>query len=87
MSRDEIIRMAREADLIDFRDADDDPHTEQMVEFLERFAALVAAREREACAALIESTTERSRWIRGGINGTPIEPCQYAAAIRARGMP
>ena len=46
MSRDEIIRMAREADLIDFRDADDDPHTEQMVEFLERFAALVAARER-----------------------------------------
>ena len=50
MSRDEIIRMAREADLIDFRDADDDPHTEQMVEFLERFAALVAAREREACA-------------------------------------
>ena len=43
--------------------------------------------EREACAALIESTTERSRWIRGGINGTPIEPCQYAAAIRARGTP
>ena len=87
MSRDELIAMAREADLIDFRDADDDPHTEQMVEFLERFAALVAAREREACAALIESTTERSRWIRGGINGTPIEPCQYAAAIRARGKP
>lgn len=54
---------------------------------LTRFAALVAAREREACAALIESTTERSRWIRGGINGTPIEPCQYAAAIRARGKP
>lgn len=52
MSRAEIIAMAREADLIDFRDADDDPHTEEVVEFLERFAALVAAREREACAAL-----------------------------------
>lgn len=48
MTRDEIIRMAREADIIDFRDADDDPHTAQMVEFLERFAALVAAAEREA---------------------------------------
>ena len=48
MTREDIIRMAREADIIDFRDADDDPHTEQMVEFLERFAALVAAAEREA---------------------------------------
>lgn len=84
MSRDEIMAMAREAELPEawisqtgvLKWAD-----------LERFAALVAAREREACAALIESTTERSRWIRGGINGTPIEPCQYAAAIRARGTP
>ena len=48
MKREDIIRMAREADIIDFRDADDDPHTAQMVEFLERFAALVAAAEREA---------------------------------------
>jgi hypothetical protein len=47
MTRDDIIRMAREADLIDFRDADDDPHTTQMVEFFERFAALIAAAERE----------------------------------------
>jgi hypothetical protein len=47
MTRDDIIRMAREADLIDFRDADDDPHTAQMVEFFERFAAIVAAAERE----------------------------------------
>ncbi len=48
MTKDDIIRMAREADIIDFRDADDDPHTAQMVEFLERFAALVAVAEREA---------------------------------------
>ncbi len=48
MTREEIIKLAREADLIDFRDADDDPHTTQMVEFLDRFATLVAAKEREA---------------------------------------
>ncbi len=47
MTREEIIEMAREVDLIDFRDAADDPHTAQMVEFLERFAALVAAKESE----------------------------------------
>jgi len=51
MTRDDIIRMAREAG---FSSAvgkhiglDDD---------LERFAALVAAREREACAKLAEQT-------------------------------
>lgn len=36
-----IMRMAREADCIDFRDDPEDPHVKQMVEFLERFAALV----------------------------------------------
>lgn len=86
MTTDEIIAMAREADPFGedgrlFAMASVAPGT------LERFAALVAEAEREACAALIESTTERSRWIRGGINGTPIEPCQYAAAVRARGTP
>ena len=74
MSRDELIAMAREADLIDFRDADDDPHTEQMVEFLERFAALVAAKEREACAQVA------MEFRRGA--GDPV--CsEVAAAIRA----
>ena len=88
MSHDEIMAMAREAGMnltpAQFSGVLED----EVDEFkLERFAALVAAAEREACAALIESTTERSRWIRGGINGAPIEPCQYAAAIRARCMP
>ena len=96
MTTDEIIAMAREAGFrtgqLNLSNGPPVPFiapasgTSCMFE-LERFAALVAAREREACAALIESTTERSRWIRGGINGTPIEPCQYAAAIRARGTP
>jgi hypothetical protein len=43
MNRDEIIRMAREAEIIYT------PHTGTM---LERFAALVAAQEREECAKL-----------------------------------
>ena len=82
MTPNEIIAMATEAGLNSYRIAPG-----EAVAAWERFAALVAAREREACAALIESTTERSRWIRGGINGAPIEPCQYAAAIRAKGKP
>ena len=43
------------------------------------------AAEREACAATVEQMTARSRWIRGGINGEATKPCEYAAAIRARG--
>lgn len=55
MNREQVIRMAREAEIIDFRDASDDPHVAQMVEFLERFAALVAAAERAACARLLSN--------------------------------
>lgn len=76
MTRSDIIRMAREADIIDFRDADDDPHTAQMVEFLERFAAIVAAAEREACARICDTTPPE-----------PFRPSIEAAhAIRARGV-
>ena len=53
MTQDEIIRMAREAG---FRGALDGEH--DMVadfEHLHRFAALVAAHEREACAKVVES--------------------------------
>jgi hypothetical protein len=48
MNRDDIIRMARDA-------GDDWEHTlPQDRAFLERFAALVAAAEREACAKVCE---------------------------------
>ena len=60
MTRSDIIRMAREADIIDFRDADDDPHTAQMVEFLARFAALVEAAEREVCAKVCEELQDHA---------------------------
>ncbi len=82
MTRTEVIAIARDVGMCGML-----TDVVCTIDELERFAALVAEAEREACAALIESATERSRWIRGGINGTPIEPCQYAAAIRARGMP
>ena len=47
MNREDIIRMAREAGLL--------PNPEVYVEDLDRFAALVTAAEREACAALLEA--------------------------------
>ena len=57
MTRDEVIRLAREA-------GTEVQATSLLVPFLERFAALVAAQEREACAelcnaeALIDSPTK-----------------------------
>ena len=72
MTQDEIIRMAREVDAITgligrwiFLDA----------AHLERFAALVAANEREACAKVCEERSHTSDDM-GAI---------CAAAIRARG--
>ena len=70
LSRDDIIRMAREASgLID----EVDWYFEY--ENLERFAALVAAAEREACALEVE---------KAGIEG--YGTLAAAAAIRARGQ-
>ena len=63
MTREEIIRMAREAGFDDF-------FTRDLA--LERFANLVAAHEREACAQVCEND--------GLLWGQ-----RYAAAIRARG--
>ena len=67
MTRKDIIRMARESGII---------QPEIVFTHLERFAALVAAAEREACAKLCEWKT--------GLKpvDTAIETC--AAAIRAR---
>ena len=76
MSKEDIIAMAR--------DANPEHDLTAMLPFLSRFAALAAAREREKCATECESLSHRSRWVRAGINGAPMETCQYAAAIRAR---
>jgi hypothetical protein len=72
MTKEELIRMAREAGLL--------PHPENIVYQdpmfegrIKTFAALVAAAEREACAELIEDMAVQ-------------HPKYIAAAIRARGQ-
>jgi hypothetical protein len=83
MSREDIIRMAREAGLgFLFED-----HLLVYGE-LERFAALVAAAEREACAKLVEPTEDHRReaqYYIGGEEGVELLDNQ-AEAIRARGQ-
>ena len=73
MTRDDIIKLAREAGA--FPELSETP--EKDIVFLRRFAALVAEREREACAKVCE-----------GINdGTPYnQAIECADAIRARGQ-
>ena len=66
MTRDDVIRMAREAGLWP---------TSSTVDLLERFSALVAAAEREACARVCEDLAK--------YEGYTKEDC--AIAIRARG--
>lgn len=67
MNREKLIAWAREADLPGYPDE------------LERFAALVAAAEREACAQIVDANAERC-----GIAVRMILKSN-AAAIRARG--
>lgn len=74
MTRDDVIRMAREASGL--------PDPMIFVGAYERFAALVAAAEREACAKVCDYqitrwTDDRARYAAG----------ECAAAIRARGEP
>ena len=80
MNREDILRLAREARieqdgdmLYSFRNSDKDQDVR--IEDLERFAVLVAAAEREACAKVCEGRLQE------GLN---FEGC--AAAIRARGQ-
>ena len=74
MNRDDIIRMARGAG-IDPHDMCEDPRIAE--NNLKRFAELVAAAEREACAKLCEGLTGRSYEFDMG-------RLHSAAAIRAR---
>lgn len=71
MTRDDIIRMARETGMIS------DSHASGMISFLERFAALIAVAEREACAQIADewATCEQKQFGNGG----------PGSVIRARG--
>jgi hypothetical protein len=77
MTKDEVLRLAIEADLIEPRDIDNDLWglPEAYVASLVKFARLVAAHERETCAKVCEQHWKHS--------GTAIE---CADAIRARGQ-
>ena len=80
MNRDDIIAMAQEAIILH---SNDNPFDFQLktVAQLERFAALVAAAEREACAQACEDV---AAWTEGAY----VAGCtDCAAAIRVRGEP
>lgn len=79
MTRDDIIKLAREACDTDKVDAWHNGFWTVTQEELERFAALVAAAEREACAQVCEA-----RYM-GDNNREDMEARRCAAAIRARG--
>ena len=68
MTKDDIIRMAREAGPLTKGPFDD---------WCKRFAKLVAAREREACAKVCDEFQARD---------VGMQPAECAGAIRARGM-
>jgi hypothetical protein len=81
MTQEDIISMAREAGFEVNEDGEvlENSHFFQTNK-VERFAALVAAAEREACAKVCEDTT--AAWTQPVYNGACMD---CAAAIRARG--
>ncbi len=84
MDRDDIIRMAREAGWPSMA-LDNLPGTEDMHR-LERFAALVAAHEREACANLLLNVDLSSMDADHRLQSwTATVLLNFSAAIRARG--
>jgi len=70
--KEDIISMAREAGI-------SQSHAEGMADFLERFAALVAAAEREACANVCQDEINRVKPIYSVVAENAMK------AIRARG--
>ena len=77
MTRDEIIRMAREANIGTYINLE----SHLVGNHLERFAALVAAAEREACAEICDEQME----IREINTAMAVAAGNCADAIRARG--
>ena len=74
MTRDDIIRMAEECGIPEFE------NNESQADSILRFAALVTAAEREACARVCEDDkTQAMEWMGASRPGG-----YFAAAIRAR---
>jgi hypothetical protein len=79
MTRDDIMRMSREAV------TKDDGGYFSTYEYLERFAALVAAAEREACAKVCDAAAKKMDDEGEGPTGYISWVYDCATAIRARG--
>ena len=89
MTRDDIIRMTKEAGWKRVgRNPETGPEFPVLIERLERFAALVAAAEREACARICEElpVTFETAACEFGYEADEPTAENYAAAIRARGQ-
>jgi hypothetical protein len=82
MTKEDIIKMAREAG-IEFYPSPTNDVRFCLLKNLERFAALVAAAERSACAKVCEDIP-LPKDSKALTHGPTIERC--AAAIRARGQ-
>ena len=84
MTKDEIIELARQAGVRD----DEHIFEFSQYKYLERFAKLVAEKEREACAKLVEdSWMAFSRTPNRRLDITPFPELEYVAkVIRARGQ-
>lgn len=76
MTKYKIIGMAHVVGVVDFLYSN--PHLQDAYEFLQRFAELVAAEEREACAKVCDA-----RYM-GDNNREDMEAKRCAEAIRAR---
>ena len=83
MNREDIIRMAIEAELNLFVN---DLTEKQYIEVIERFAALVASAEREACAEICDGFYLSWIDIQGRYEFMGEGASECAGAIRARGQ-
>lgn len=81
MNREQVIRMATEAGLLETGYI----HGNTVIAELERFAALVAAAEREACEKVCDDAAmgfgDETEWAQGYVQGIN----DVADGIRARG--
>jgi hypothetical protein len=84
MTTDDIIRMAREIDLL--TTTEPDGYQFWIPENLERFAALVAAAEREACAKVCDDLPLPPYVSNNDAHIWDVTCVDCAEAIRARGQ-
>ena len=83
LNRDEVLRMAREADLL--TTTEPSGYQVWIPENLDRFAALVAAAEREECAKLCDELPVPPYVSDNDAHIWDVTCVDCAAAIRARG--